>query len=95
MEQFKQLCRDLAENPDVMKWPDIAAAAGNGAAIGARIQQPFIGAIAGVAYEAAKRAVTMSEKMLQQLHAPELAEVSAKPTTPKKQSSPKPRVKPQ
>ncbi len=69
MDTLKELCQAMAANPHIMKFSDIAKAAGSGAAMAqksAQPQAPLIGAVLGVSIEASKRALVMSEELLQQ-----------------------------
>lgn len=66
MEPLKELCREMARDPDIMTFSDIAKAAANGAVAGHKAQIPggaLSGAILGVSFEASKRVVIITRKI--------------------------------
>lgn len=67
MTVLKQACVDIANNPHVMTFSDIATAASKGAILGAKVNNALTGAVLGVTLEASKRALLMSEEMLRYL----------------------------
>lgn len=79
MTVFKQACKDLANNPHVMTFSDIASAASNGAVLGAKVNNALAGAVLGVTLEASKRALLMSEEMLRQLQQEKSVKHNKKP----------------
>ncbi len=90
MEEFKKLCREMAEKQCALSFTELADAAVKGATVGQETKQPYAaatGAVLGVAVAASARALKISEKMLHELHNKELAKESAR-------GSAKPRPKP-
>ncbi len=68
MEHFKQLCRDMSENPHIMTFSDIAHAAASGVAVGQKAKvDPVTSAVLGVSLEAGRRAVRMTEELIEEL----------------------------
>jgi len=69
MEPLKELCREMARDPDIMTFSDIANAASRGAVAGHKAQIPggaLTGAVLGVSLEASRRVVIITEKIRNQ-----------------------------
>lgn len=67
MPDIAQLCRQMAQEPKILSFSEIAKAAADGALIGQKVNNPLIGAVLGVSLQAGHRAVAMTEELLAQL----------------------------
>lgn len=70
MGTLKQLCREMAADPDIMTLDDILEASAKGIIFTQKFpypdplfKNPVVGAILGVSVEAGKRVVKLSHKM--------------------------------
>lgn len=82
MASIKKICQEMAATPQILTFSEIAQAAANGAVLGQKVNSPLIGAVLGVSLEAGKRAVLITEELLQQMHQ------DPKPKNPKKTKKP-------
>jgi len=67
MDKLEQLCQNMARDPDIMTFSDLAKAAAQGAIAGQKLNLPggaLTGAVMGVSVEATKRVVRISDRII-------------------------------
>ena len=67
MSKIKEICADMAKVRHVMTFSDIAQSLTNGAVLGQKVNQPLAGAILNLSLDASKRALLISEELIEEL----------------------------
>lgn len=67
MSKINEICADVARVRHVMTFSDIAQSLTKGAMLGQKLNQPLVGAVLNLSMDASKRALLITEELLEEI----------------------------